>query len=180
MAQLRDGELRLGMKPEAPVNLYRSGEKVVVTGGDWADVSVQSHVKVIEGNRDAGILFRITRPAIGYDAQEGYFAGIIPRTKRVVLGATNGVDWRQVADAPAEVEVGREHHLQVRARGSHIEVELDGKLVLTAEDDEYRRGSVGLRVVDTEAAFSDFEVKPLPKPRPAAKKAKRREHAVAT
>ncbi|HEX6963116.1 MAG TPA: hypothetical protein VF175_14700, partial [Lacipirellula sp.] len=129
---------------------------------------------------DAGILFRVSDPAIGYDAQQGYFVGIVPRVQRVVLGATNGARWRHILDAPAAIEVGKDHELRVIARGDLIVVELDGEEVLRAEDDAYSRGSVGLRVVDTEAAFSRFEVKPLRRETFEKKNQKRQLNATAT
>ncbi len=160
--KIHDGRLHLGVQPRTPVNDYRTGEKVILNDGQWSNVSVEATVKVVDGERDAGILFRVRRPSVGYDAQEGYFAGIIPNTQRVILGATDGVHWRHIADAAADIEVGKEYELRVVARGATIVVSLDGQQALRADDREYKHGGVGLRVVDTEAAFCRFEVKPLP------------------
>jgi hypothetical protein len=153
-----DGELHLGTKPTQPVNPCRSGEKVLVAGGDWRDFSASVRVRVVEGTRDAGLLFRCTLPAVGYDAQRGYFAGIIPGTGKVVLGSMDGVTWREIALVDAEVKAGRDHLLSVSARGDAITVRLDGKEVLRRSDLEHHAGSIGLRVVETHATFDDLEI----------------------
>jgi len=161
MVKLVKGELFLGVPPEDPVNNYRSGEKVVLNDGAWANLKVAATVRIVSGDRDAGVLFRVQRPAVGFDAQEGYFAGIIPKSGRVILGATDGLNWRHIADAEAAIEVGKDYRLEVVAHGPSIVVALDGKPVLKANDDAFARGSIGLRVVDTEAAFSNVTVEPL-------------------
>ena len=161
MIKLIDGELLLGVSPADPVNAFRSGEKVILNDGSWSNMKVAATIRIVSGDRDAGILFRVQRPAVGFDAQEGYFAGIIPASGCVILGATDGLYWRHIAEAKANIEVGEEYRLEVIARGDAIAVNLDGQQVLQAQDDDYSRGSVGLRVVDTEAAFCNLTVEPL-------------------
>lgn len=179
MWEVREGVLHLGVQPKPTINGYRSGEKVILNDADWANVCVAATIRIEEGDRDAGILFRVQRPAVGYDAQEGYFAGIIPGSDRVVLGATDGVGWRHIADADANIELDRDYRLLVTARGEEIVVTLDGKRVIQATDDAYRRGTVGLRVVDSTAAFSDVEIKPLRKTKRSRQKRKERADASA-
>lgn len=172
MGAVRDGAVVLGVQPKDPINTYRSGEKVVFNNGDWRNLKIAASIRILSGDRDAGILFRVQRPSVGYDAQEGYFAGIVPKSGRVILGATDGLHWRLIAEAEAAVSVDKEHCLEVLARGDMITISLDGKQVLKAEDDAFAHGSVGLRVVDTEAAFSDVSIEPL-KRRPKRTKAAR-------
>ena len=50
-------------------------------------------------DRDAGLLFRTTRPTVGFDALRGYFSGLIPRSRMVVLGKTDGIRWTEIARA---------------------------------------------------------------------------------
>ncbi len=156
--QLRDGRLHLGIVPAEPVNDFRAGEKLVLARRYWRDLACSVRVRVIDGARDAGLLFRCTLPAIGYDAQEGYFAGIIPGTRKVVLGSTDGGSWRELGLADADVQTGRDYQLSVTARGPEIVLCLDGKEVMRAKDSQHSGGSVGLRVVDTHAAFSDLTI----------------------
>jgi hypothetical protein len=156
--QLKDGRLHLGVAPAEPVNDFRAGEKVVLANRHWQDVTCSVRVKVIAGGRDAGLLFRCTVPAVGYDSQDSYFAGIIPGARKVVLGSTDGESWRELGLVDADVESGRDHLLSVTVRGQEIVVRLDGKDVMRRKDSEHRGGSVGLRVVDTHAAFSDLSI----------------------
>jgi len=156
--QLQDGRLHLGIIPAEPVNEFRAGEKVVLANRYWQDLVCSVRVRVVDGMRDAGLLFRCTLPAVGYDSQEGYFAGIIPGARKVVLGSTDGASWRELGLADADVQPGRDYLLSVTARGPDIVLCLDGKEVMRREDSQYRGGSVGLRVVDTHAAFSDLTI----------------------
>jgi hypothetical protein len=150
--------VRLCAVPTAPVNEFRAGEKVVLARGYWQDLSCSVRVNVVEGKRDAGLLFRCTLPAVGYDAQEGYFAGIIPGTGKLVLGSTDGESWREIGLADAAVQPSRDYVLSATAKGPEIAVCLNGKEVMRNNDLQHTGGSVGLRVVDTHAAFSDLAV----------------------
>jgi GH43 family beta-xylosidase len=153
----QDG-LHLGSPPKDPVNTYRSGEKLVLDGGNFSDFEATATLSFIKGDRDAGMLFRTTYPSVGYDAQRGYFAGLIPRDQVVVLGKTDGSRWTEISRAPVTFDPKAELKLAVAATGPEIKISLDGKTILTAKDDTYPSGSVGLRVVDTHARFGKLEV----------------------
>lgn len=158
LLELTDGSLQLGRLPQQRVNLYRSGEKIVVAGGRWRDFTASVRVKVLTGGRDAGLQFRCALPAVGYDAHSGYFAGIIPRTGKVMLGSMDGETWREIASADADIREGREYELAVSATGPEIAVSVDGREVIRARDAQFTTGSVGLRVVDSHAAFRDLQI----------------------
>ncbi len=156
-----DGCLNLGGHPKwGLVNDYRSGEKALVRGLEWSDFTTQVRVQVKEGNRDAGLLFRVRRPAIGYDAQKGYFAGIIPQTGKVVLGKTDGTRWQELAIADHKLASGQWYTLRVEAIGRRIRVSVDDARGIEVADDTYSKGMIGVRVVDTHALFDDFKVSP--------------------
>jgi len=139
---------------------YRMGEKALVRGVEYSDLSVQARVRIERGERDAGILFRVRRPSVGYDAQQGYFAGIIPGTKKVVLGKTDGTRWHEMAVVDHPVEAGRWYSLRVEAVGDRIRVFVDEEQKVNTHDGDYTAGMVGVRVVDTCARFDDFHVSP--------------------
>lgn len=157
LATEKDG-VHLGTVPAHPVNDHRSGEKLVLDGGDFADLDAAVTIRFVKGGRDAGLLVRATRPAVGYDAQHGYFAGVLPDEQRVVFGKTDGKTWQEIARADLAVDKSRPLVLAVRARGDRFHVSVDGKEVLQARDADHPRGSVGLRVVDTHARFTDLKV----------------------
>jgi GH43 family beta-xylosidase len=160
-----DGELHLGRAPgPGAVNLYRCGEKALVRGFEWEDFSLRVRVRVTAGQRDAGALFRVQQPALGYDAQKGYFAGIIPATNKVILGRTYGTSWHELASADHPNQVGQWYDLRIEARGDRIQILLDGRPQITHRDSHYPRGMAGLRVVDIHAQFDDFDITPHPAP----------------
>ncbi len=154
-----DGEVHLGRAPgSGAVNLYRSGEKALVRGYEWEDFALRVRLRVAAGERDAGVLFRVREPALGYDAQKGYFAGLIPATNKVILGRTDGRDWHELASADQPVTVGQWYELRVEARGDDIQVFVDGRPMIRTRDTHHPRGMVGIRVVDVHAQFDDFEI----------------------
>ena len=159
--RLDQGRLILGESDQPPINGYRCGEKAIVAARSWTDFDVAVTLCVIDGDRDAGLLFRVTDPAVGYDAQSGYFAGLIPGTDRVILGRTDGHRWHAIAQADMTLDIDRDYRLSVEARGPQIKILVDGVVVLEASDEHYAQGSVGLRVVNTAAQFDDMVVTPI-------------------
>lgn len=151
--------VELGAAPADPVNAYRSGEKLVLDGGEFTDFTATTRITFVKGDRDAGLLFRVTDPSVGFDAQRGYFAGILPGSKVVVLGKADGKNWKEIARSPLTRDVTGAVDFGVTATGKQITVTLDGKTVLNAEDETYAKGSVGLRVVDTHARFENLNMR---------------------
>lgn len=152
--------VRLGTTPKKPVNPYRSGEKLILNDGDYEELEVTVTLEFRQSGRDGGILFRMTEPSVGYDAQKGYFAGLVPESQRVILGRTDGSRWQEIARAPYPLEASQSYQLSVQALGEDFTVSINGKPVLRAKDDSYRSGTVGLRVVDAEVLFTDLVIAP--------------------
>jgi hypothetical protein len=155
--------LHLGRIPAVPVNAYRSGEKLVKRDGDYRDARVSAEFEVLDGSHDVGVVFRATRPAVGFDAIRGYFAGVSTGRSTVVLGAMNGTSWREIATAPVYLEPAGRQRLVVEAIGPNINVYVgnDPQPVISTTDTDHARGSVGVRVVDTHALFTSLSVTPL-------------------
>lgn len=155
--------LHLGRHPAQPVNAYRCGEKFVLRDALYSDLVVSTEFSFVEGDRAAGLLFRATGPAIGYDAQRGYFAGIVPRRNAIMLGMMDGTGWTQLAEAPYQVQTGRRERLSVRAVGDVLEVYLAASQspALRVRDATYHAGSIGIRVVDTHARFTTLRVESI-------------------
>ncbi len=149
--------LHLGRIPERPVNDYRSGEKVVLQSRLPADFHAEVTIDFLgDGqSRDAGLLFRTTAASVGYDAQRGYFAGLIPRTGLAIFGLMDGRDWTEIARAPVEFDPSQPQQFGVTAVGNRITLLLDGDPILTTTESTYSEGTLGLRVVNSHARFSD-------------------------
>jgi GH43 family beta-xylosidase len=162
LVDVQDRRLHLGGRTRRPrVNAFRSGEKAVVRGHAWQDFVLTTRLSIQSGQRDAGVVFRVHAPAVGYDAMRGYFAGIIPQTGKVVLGKMDGYRWHEMALVDAPIEIRRGYELKVQAQGDTIRIFLDDALVIERRDGQYRAGMAGLRVVDTHATFEHFHVTPL-------------------
>lgn len=159
---LQSDGLHLGPVPAAPVNAFRSGEKVLVRDGDYTDVRVTTRFTVARGSRALGILVRVTGPAVGFDAQRGYFAGWVPKTGRLVLRRTDGRSSTELGSI-AVTAPPSDCVLVVEAVGTGLTVHLGHapQTRLEVRDDRYPRGSVGLRVVGTHAVFDSFSVEPI-------------------
>lgn len=86
------------------INGRRDGEKTIIRNLVWDDFTIQAKVKVVEGDRDAGLIFRVHHPSIGYDMFKGYFAGLILGADKAVLGKIDGENWHELAlvDLPCQ------------------------------------------------------------------------------
>lgn len=152
--------VHLGQVPTAPINDYRSGEKLVLRDGHYIDLTLTTTLRFVDGKRAAGVLFRVTGAAVGYDAQRGYFAGIALDRGALVVGKTDGRVWTLLAEAKLDLDAAGAHDIDVRAVRDHIEVTC-GPARLDVHDQDYPHGSVGLRVVDAHALFTSLTVEPL-------------------
>lgn len=153
----------LGVIPDEPVNDFRSGEKLMFDHRLPANLKIAVTIDLMgrKNARDAGLLFRTTGPSIGYDAQRGYFAGLIPSTNLIIFGKTDGVTWTELARKKHIIDATKKHRLMVTCRDDQFIVSLDGASMLSVQDATYDRGTVGLRVVNTHAIFSNLECSPL-------------------
>jgi GH43 family beta-xylosidase len=155
--------IRLGKVPADPINDYRSGEKVVFKGMVPDDLRAEVTID-FQGEsqaRDAGLLLRTTAASVGYDAQRGYFVGLIPRTQLVVLGRTDGAHWQELARAETTIDSTKPQRLAVEIQDDRVHVWHNDVSCIRHTDGTYDSGSVGLRVVDTDALFRDFAISAL-------------------
>jgi GH43 family beta-xylosidase len=155
--------LHLGRVPDAPVNAFRAAEKVVARDRDHLDVRLTAGLRIVSGTRAAGVLLRVTAPAVGVHAQRGYFAGWQPRG-RLVLARTDGTAVQLLGTRDVTGIGTGEQTLVAEARGTVLSVHVAAapQRRLEVHDDGYARGSVGLRVVGpTHAVFSRLDVTAL-------------------
>ena len=136
MLRATPDSIRLGVQPNAPINTYRSGEKVVFSGAVSGDFEVGVTMQFHDGasSRDAGLLFRTTGPSIGYDALRGYFAGLVPRTNLLILGKMDGMKWQELYRREVDIDVTQPVRLKVSAWRSHLRwIEWSGRISLTIQ-----------------------------------------------
>ncbi len=153
----------LGVIPDEPVNEFRSGEKLVHDSQFPANLTVAVTIDLLDRNnaRDAGLLFRTTGSSIGYDAQRGYFAGLIPSTGLIIFGKTDGETWTELARQKHTFDAHEKQRLAVTCKGDQFTVSLNGETIMSVQDATYDRGTIGLRVVNTHAVFTDLKCSPV-------------------
>lgn len=131
----------------------------VYDGVTAADVSVSAEFKTIAGSVDqaAGLVLRYT-PENYYVARANALEGNVNLFK-TVAGKRVKID---EVDVP--VTGGRWHSLRFVARGRHLTVTFDGKVVIDRDDDTFATaGKTGLWTkADSVTAFTEFEAEPLP------------------
>ena len=139
-----------------------NGSKIVASMTDFSDFEYDADLKLTTpGN--AGIIFRVSKPAIGADAYQGYYVGLDPQTGMVTLGKADGKHWTPISSKPATLKTNQQHNLKVRAKGNKLEVFLDGSgsALISVVDDTYKHGSVGLRAYKAQASFDRMQVKTI-------------------
>jgi hypothetical protein len=137
-----------------------NGSKIVANATKFDDVDFQASVKV-NTDGDAGLMFRVSNPAIGPDAYRGYYVGINPTAGTIELGKATGVKWISIQSQKYTFQMNRVYQLRVVAKGDQFSVYVDGmeKPVITANDKEYAAGSIGLRTYKAQATFDSVRVK---------------------
>jgi hypothetical protein len=136
----------------APQGAGTAGVKAVVTRTDFSDFTYEADVTPA-GSGDTGLIFRVTRPSIGDNAFDGYYAGVYPRDGQIVVGkcSADNNGWTPLAHGKLGVQAGVPIHLRVVAVRSDISVFAggDAKPVLKVTDGSFARGAIGVRRYST-------------------------------
>ena len=120
------------------------GIKAVATATDYTDLTLETDVRVgPKGN--AGVIFRVTDPAIGPDAYNGYYAGISAVDHCVILGRSAKAGYVELARKTLSIQPNQSVKLEVTAVGTTIDVSVDNQPVVHVKDDAHTHGSIGVR-----------------------------------
>jgi hypothetical protein len=125
---------------------------------NFGNFTYDADVTVTSGTGDAGVMFRVTQPAVGTDSYRGYYAGISP-AGRVVLGRVN-YSWAQLQSVPMTVTPGTRYRFRVEAIGSAIRVYVNDMATpkINVTDATYPSGANGVRVFNAAGAFDNVVV----------------------
>jgi len=128
-------------------------EPVVGTG----EVGVEVFLPEFKGG-NAGLIVKVSEPGVGADKFIGYEIAL-ESDGRLVVGR-HRQNWEPIRNLPCEVRVNQWISLVVRLAGNSLEVLVDGKSVVTHEDQEHplAGGRVGLRTWQREAQFRNLYV----------------------
>ena len=128
--------------------------RIIVEDLTFADLTVRVRCKPERGGTDraCGLMFRLKDSDDYYVTRANALEANV-RLYRVVHG-----DRQQFASADLPVTSGEWHTLEAHARGSSLTVKWDDKQVISATDDTFQRGKIGLWTkADSVTAFDDLE-----------------------
>lgn len=135
------------------------GSKYVANGTDFKDFIYQADVKINTAG-DAGLMFRVSNPAIGPDAYQGYYVGLDQLNGTVIFGKASGQKWTVISSGKYPVEMNKTYTLKIVAKADKFDVFINGsvKPVLSATDNQYQSGSIGLRTYNALASFDSVKI----------------------
>ncbi|WP_069658686.1 beta-L-arabinofuranosidase domain-containing protein [Arcticibacter eurypsychrophilus] len=140
------------------------GSKVINSAVSLADFVFE--IDMTPGKQgNAGIVFRVSKPAIGPDLYNGYYVGINPALNRIEIGKSSEQKYVLLASSSLKVEPEKKYKLKVEAKGPDICVFLDDEQepVLKINDNEFSKGTIGLRSYDALASYDNMEIMNLAK-----------------
>ena len=144
-----------------------------VTGDfEWADCTVEASVRPLSFDETAGLVFR-------YRTNRHQVVLLLEKGKKLRLAVRGMIEKSfcrvavrdlGVVDFPYDTKTW--YRLRVENEGRKIRAYVDGKLLISAEDDEIPSGKVGV-IAQSPARFADFRVSSLLKEEIAARIRKR-------
>ena len=138
------------------------GTKVVATSTQFSDFIYTADITV-KSTGDAGLVFRVTDPAIGSEAYKGYYVGLNPATGMVELGKSSNNRWVVIGSSKFPSSLNTKYKVKIRAIGNKIEIFLNDQNnpLITATDQEFSKGSIGLRSYNAMTTIDNLEVQGL-------------------
>lgn len=145
------------------------GAKSIIEDAYYTNFILEADV-VVEGQGDAGIIFRNNGALNGADNFAGYYFGIKPSSNKIILGKANG-GWKLIKDENLNLDENQVHHIKIVAYGPKILVYINGALTpqLQATDYSWIKGNIGFRTYQGNASFDNLSVRhieTLPQPTP--------------
>ncbi|GAA0624568.1 hypothetical protein HPO96_34205 [Kribbella sandramycini] len=147
-----------------------SGTKSLTGSTGWTNYTVAADVTQSSSGGDAGVLFRVTNPNIGTDAHRGYYAGI--GVGGTLFIGKQDYNYSTLGAVPVTggVTTGTAYRVTVTAKGSQLTATVRPAgastpvTTLTVNDSSFLTGQVGIRNLDTAAAFDNFTVDAIAAP----------------
>ncbi len=135
------------------------GPKLVSETPDFAVGEVGVKLMMPNGSGNAGLIVKVNKPGLGADNFQGYEVSLDAERQVLVFGRHNG-NWEHIKDIPCSISVNQWIELVVKMHGDSIEVLVDGKPVLTYQEDALRRsGTFGFRPWNQKPSYKDLWVR---------------------
>lgn len=137
------------------------GFKSVADGTNFANFVYEADVTLKDGTNsdNAGLIFRVSDPASGGDNMKGYYAGLTSNG-RVQVGRMNN-NWTELASILYPVKQNTTYRMKIEARGSHIEVYVDGEPIVSLVDTMFAQGAIGVRAHYVSTDYDNISVQDL-------------------
>lgn len=136
-----------------------AGPKLVSELPDFTDGEIGVKLMLTEGRGNAGLVVKLNKPGVGQDNFHGYEVSLDSDRQVLILGRHNN-NWEPIREAACRVPVNQWIGLVVKMRGNGIEVLVDGKSVLTHQEDGLRRaGGFCLRPWEKTAKYKALSVR---------------------
>jgi len=140
----------------------QNGPKIIATGTNFSDFVYSADIAVnAPGN--AGLIFRVTKPAIGADAYQGYYVGLNPTSQTLEFGKASGDKWTVIKSISKPLNMKQTYKVKVKAKGDQFEVFVDeaAQPLMTAVDGTYKSGNIGLRAYNALATMDNIKINAL-------------------
>jgi hypothetical protein len=143
------------------------GYKAIATNEILGDLDFMTDVQFDSLAGNAGVIFRVSNPAVGADSYTGYYAGL-DSAGSVILGKANN-NWTFLASTAFTVTANTTYRMRIVALGSSIKVYVNDMNTpkINVTDTSYTSGLIGLRTYNAPARFdyitaSEFNVPTAP------------------
>jgi hypothetical protein len=147
----------------------------LIQGMNWVDYQVSARVRIVStfspDLAGGGLLIRQTANRQQYMAYKPIMHDTVFKPEgphiRYLLMRGGGGNW-VIESEPYEFETGIWYELQVEVSGNRFVCHVDGEEVMTAEHNEFLKGSVGFTINGAKVQFDDFTVtgNDVPDPEP--------------
>lgn len=146
------GSHKIGIAPD-----YSA--KLIYQPLDFTSGSVQSDIRFTGKGQSGALLVKVNNAAVGDDAFNGYEISLSRDGKKVAVGKHKN-DYHLIKEAPVNFDPSTWNTLKVNFEGSHIEVLLNNKAVLSCVDEDslLLHGKVGLRTWHSSMEFRNVKV----------------------
>lgn len=134
------------------------GGKAMINGQEFTDFIFEADVTLPSGSTgNAGLVFRVSRPDVGADTYNGYYAGIA--SGNLVLGRADQ-NWNQLNSTAAYIGTGYANKIKVQARRGDLQVfAVDMNTArIAVNDNTYTNGMSGLRAYQTDSTFKNVKI----------------------
>ncbi len=138
------------------------GDKALIRGYEYGNFTLESDIKIINGQIDGDLVFRTREAAVGIDSFKGYIAGLNVNGY-LEVGRSDGSIFTSLAKYNMTVDKNKTYHMKVIADGSSIKVFVDDMQnpKISVQDSVYTIGQVGVRAVNSHVHYDNFMVAPL-------------------